>query len=269
MRKMHFDTWLRMAPLMLMAVLLAGCPMVSSITAGDNVELTPATGTGNVIISATVEQGPKGDTGATGATGPQGPVGPAGPSGPVGLAGPTGATGPQGPVGPAGATGPKGDTGATGATGPVGTQGVPGPGLPVGTIVAYWGTIAPSGWLICQGQSIAGMSEYAALRQLCGDTVPDLRGLFLRGAGQNSDANLQYSDANTSLGGTQVDTFKSHGHSFSFHSANTGGAGPNNYLLGAFSYYPTPDNSVSQSVGPVGGNETHPKNMCVTYIIKY
>lgn len=46
---------------------------------------------------------------------------------------------------------------------------------PVGTINAYAGATAPTGWLLCNGTSTAG---YAALAALVGATTPDMRGLF-------------------------------------------------------------------------------------------
>ena len=46
---------------------------------------------------------------------------------------------------------------------------------PVGTINAYAGATAPTGWLLCNGTSTSG---YAALAALVGATTPDMRGLF-------------------------------------------------------------------------------------------
>jgi microcystin-dependent protein len=46
---------------------------------------------------------------------------------------------------------------------------------PVGTINAYAGATAPTGWLLCNGTSTTG---YAALAALVGATTPDMRGLF-------------------------------------------------------------------------------------------
>ena len=47
--------------------------------------------------------------------------------------------------------------------------------VPVGTINAYAGATAPTGWLLCNGTSTTG---YAALAALVGATTPDMRGLF-------------------------------------------------------------------------------------------
>lgn len=70
---------------------------------------------------------------------------------------------------------------------------------PVGSISAFGGSEAPSGWLLCQGQAVS-RTTYAELFSIIGTSfgsgdgsttfnVPDLRGEFLRGAGTNSHAN--------------------------------------------------------------------------------
>jgi hypothetical protein len=52
-------------------------------------------------------------------------------------------------------------------------------GVPVGTIVAYFATTAPDGWLFCNGQAIPADSKYDALRVVVtGNNMPDLRGRF-------------------------------------------------------------------------------------------
>lgn len=57
--------------------------------------------------------------------------------------------------------------------------------VPVGAIFPFYGTIAPSGWLICNGQSFSS-TTYPALYALLGSTnVPDLRNKTLMGANPN------------------------------------------------------------------------------------
>ena len=50
--------------------------------------------------------------------------------------------------------------------------------VPVGTINAYAGATAPTGWLLCNGTSTTG---YTTLAALVGSTTPDLRGHTLVG----------------------------------------------------------------------------------------
>ena len=67
---------------------------------------------------------------------------------------------------------------------------------PIGTINAYGGATAPDGWMLCQGQALS-RTDYADLFAVIGTAfgsgdgsttfnVPDFRGEFLRGAGDNS-----------------------------------------------------------------------------------
>jgi microcystin-dependent protein len=86
--------------------------------------------------------------------------------------------------------------------------------VPVGTISAYAGVTAPTGWLLCDGTSTTG---YTALAALVGATTPDMRGRFpigdnvtlsLLGTGGSttiSEANLpSHAHANTATAATSV-----------------------------------------------------------------
>ncbi|MFH2124141.1 MAG: phage tail protein [Pseudomonadota bacterium] len=123
---------------------------------------------------------------------------------------------------------------------------------PVGTIVAYWGATAPDGWLLCDGSTIE--TQYVNLIALVGSTVPDLRGVFLRGldAGKSLDPNRV-------LGSYQADEFKSHTHRYH----NQVGGDHNGYNpAGGWE-------GGDHDTGAAGGSETRPKNIAVNYIIKY
>lgn len=52
--------------------------------------------------------------------------------------------------------------------------------LPTGSVVMFASTIAPTGWLLCDGRSTTGYPQLAAI---VGATVPDLRNRFIVGAG--------------------------------------------------------------------------------------
>jgi microcystin-dependent protein len=86
--------------------------------------------------------------------------------------------------------------------------------VPVGSISAYAGVTAPTGWLLCDGTSTSG---YTALAALVGATTPDMRGRFpigdnatltLLGTGGSttiSEANLPvHRHANTASAATSV-----------------------------------------------------------------
>ena len=78
------------------------------------------------------------------------------------------------------------------------------PGIPTGTVLSIMGTVAPKGYLICDGSeyeisSHSNLAEYikeqfGSYNYFGGDgtttfKVPDLRGEFLRGTGTNSHSN--------------------------------------------------------------------------------
>jgi microcystin-dependent protein len=67
--------------------------------------------------------------------------------------------------------------------------------VPVGTITAYAGATAPTGWLLCDGTSTTG---YTALAALVGATTPDFRGRFL--IGDNASLTLLGTGGSTTIG---------------------------------------------------------------------
>jgi len=136
--------------------------------------------------------------------------------------------------------------------------------VPVGTIVAYWGATAPAGWLICDGSSIP--SGYTALRAMAGNTTPDLRNMFLRGK-----------PSNRAIGNYEVDTIKSHDHSYwdvFFSEASMFFSGskisvPENVGNSNSLDHDNVGFQMPRTTGADGLSETRPKNIAVNYIIKY
>jgi microcystin-dependent protein len=102
---------------------------------------------------------------------------------------------------------------------------------PVGSIIAYMGTNAPPGWLLCNG-AIVPRSQYPALWAVIGNSsggdnvsfrLPDTRGIFLRGrdAGQGRDPDAAIrgpfdtgGNPGDAVGSYQGDSFKQHTHTF-------------------------------------------------------
>jgi microcystin-dependent protein len=170
-------------------------------------------------------------------------------------------------------------------------------GVPTGTIMAYVGTTAPAGWLLCDGAAIPDNVYHAQLRTLLGSAnVPDLRGMFLRGAGSG---NLSNTNGVTRPGPNakqvQVDALKTHNHSVNLNTANGGvhnhtgnvagvwndyGGGSGGSFKGAtdfaFRYGPLNINNSGDHSHTVSGNtgnsetaaQTNPINYGVNYIIK-
>jgi len=83
--------------------------------------------------------------------------------------------------------------------------------FPAGTVLAYAGATAPSGWLMCDGTAYSRTEyadAYAAIGVLYGAgngsttfNVPDLRGVFMRGSGTNGTSNYGGVTGHTPAGG--------------------------------------------------------------------
>jgi len=67
-------------------------------------------------------------------------------------------------------------------------------GVPPGTVVAFYGALAPEGWLLCDGNLIPEGEQYDALRTLVGPRTPDLRGRMILMADPTATV-LAHSDA--------------------------------------------------------------------------
>ena len=100
-------------------------------------------------------------------------------------------------------------------------------GVPTGTIMAYIGNTAPTGWLLCDGASFPDNVYYAQLKALLGSTTaPDLRGLFLRGVGA---ATGYTGKAGPSLKTVQTDGLSAHNHGVG--SLQTAAAGSHDHAI--------------------------------------
>ena len=136
-------------------------------------------------------------------------------------------------------------------------------GVPVGTIISWPVAQNPHdfqnsdgtyNWLECNGQSF-NTTVYPELFALVGPTVPDLRGLFLRGLGGNSAA----------LGVKQDDMVGPHDHIVSIRDGDGGGSGTpafdeTNSPWGWINFRTTAGNNM--------GAETRPKNQAVRYLMR-
>ncbi|MDX6768917.1 MAG: phage tail protein [Elusimicrobiota bacterium] len=152
--------------------------------------------------------------------------------------------------------------------------------LPVGSIVAYATSTAPSGWLECDGAAYS-TTAYATLYSSIGCTwgcsgsnfnVPDLRGVFLRGWNHNASTSTYIGDQDAvsrstisvggrdgdNVGSYQNDAFRSHFHTgvADVSPSVTGPEGAGTNL------------ATSGQTDAAGGNETRPKNAYVLFLIK-
>ena len=150
-------------------------------------------------------------------------------------------------------------------------------GNPPGTIIAFAGSTAPTGYLVCDGsvindvpaQDIQGVvADFRTLRNVLGTsfspngsdvTLPDLRGEFLRGW----SAGKIGVDSGRVFGSNQGQEIQSHDH--------TGPAGPADTEFDGANYgggNRTGESGVYATNG-TGGNETRPRNVAILYCIKF
>lgn len=166
--------------------------------------------------------------------------------------------------------------------------------VPIGTIVAWAGnkTLLPEGWLICNGDKISS-TKYRELCEVLSDrwgpttvnnnvikeaSLPDLRGMFLRGVNEGRTGQYADPDANNSrdyengnkpssfksneVGSYQADKFENHTHKYA-----TANGGTNKVS------YPSKDagtmaNMQENNTTSEGGSETRPNNAYVYWIIR-
>ena len=133
-------------------------------------------------------------------------------------------------------------------------------GVPVGTIVMYGGSTAPSGWQLCDGAT----PQTTALQTLLGgsgQTVPDLRDRFIVGAGNNYTLKA--------TGGSKDAVVVEHKHTTSFDGNKYfPGAGTTNIGYGGAGGYPADVFSMDNE-GVSGTDKNLPPYYALTYIIKY
>lgn len=163
-------------------------------------------------------------------------------------------------------------------------------GVPTGSIMPFIGTVAPEGWVLCNGAALPVTAK--ALIAMVGNNAPNLQGMFLRGTG-TSPVNNQ---AGPALKATQNEDFKSHSHGNG--TLTTDIAGNHNHTDGVFDRIlrqngggttdgldnsaTEPDvstsvkmkdagdhkHTISGVIASSGGSETRPINYGVNYIIK-
>jgi microcystin-dependent protein len=155
---------------------------------------------------------------------------------------------------------------------------------PVGSVIAFAGASAPSGWLLCQGQLIS-KATYASLWVIIGDTylngrtadasnfyIPDLREFYIKGAGQN----FTYTKKYTYSGGNALGTFLDqevlpHYHTYTDKGDGnvTRTPGPNDCANNNTRTTNT-DYAVYHADGTLMiSNENRPQSLVLNYIIKH
>jgi len=137
--------------------------------------------------------------------------------------------------------------------------------VPAGAIMAFNSATCPTGWILADGNS----------------ETPDLRGIFIRGAGQSGS----YQDAagnyyNATYGEYQNDSFQAWQLGVTGYYAYMANANNYNTIGGASNFAPFYASTTAQSTGgwramndgthgtPRTGNETRPANIALIYCMK-
>ncbi len=130
-------------------------------------------------------------------------------------------------------------------------------GTPAGAISSFYLSNCPNGWILADGNS----------------STPDLRGIFVRGAGISGtykDANGNYFTA--TYGEYQNDSFQGHIHNYYASSAGGVSATPQDYSGNRPNNMNTYDTGAPVTHGPSGtlrtGGETRPANLALIYCMK-
>ena len=168
-------------------------------------------------------------------------------------------------------------------------------GVPTGSIMPFIGTVAPRGWILCDGRALPGTAT-ELITLLGSNNAPDLRGMFIRGAGTNSNSSYS-TNIGPDLKVIQADSLKSHLHASGTLITDTKGAhnhssttnmnllvkmdtnftaaavdrSDNELNLGPGLIIPMDGNHthiISGSTATTGFRETRPVNYGVNYIIK-
>lgn len=163
---------------------------------------------------------------------------------------------------------------------------------PVGTIIPFGSVTPPQGFLYCDGSAVS-RAQYSKLFTTIGTSygsgdgsttfnLPDLRGVFLRGAGSQTFGSVTYSGT---LGTKQNDQFQTHGHNISdpghdhtISLVNQGSPTRNFTTLGTDTHVTIPTGNTNNSITNISvttpnsgrtGSETYPANVSVAYHICY
>jgi len=147
--------------------------------------------------------------------------------------------------------------------------------LPAGAVMPFAMNSAPAGWLAADGTAVS-RSTYAALFSAIGTTygvgdgsttfaLPDLRGIFVRGSGEQMINGITY---NKTFAAKEGDAFQGHTHQTGQTLAGSGGqawaGGPFGLRTGNH-----PVIELSGFGAPRTATETRPANIALLYCIKF
>ena len=143
---------------------------------------------------------------------------------------------------------------------------------PPGAVVSFASSVAPVGYLECDGRSVS-RATYPELFDAIGTTygdgdgsttflLPDLRGEFIRGW-----AHGKSTDSGRALGSFQEDAIEFHDHDTL--SSALEGTDDNILYSGGRTSTTPPMNTVTTNDNKRGASETRPRNIAMMYCIKF
>ena len=154
--------------------------------------------------------------------------------------------------------------------------------LPAGAVMSFARATAPAGWLIANGNAVPNGSGtvqgvtadfsalYAAVSTSFGTagTLPDLRGIFVRGSGEQDISGITYSKT---FAAKEGDALQGHWHATQ-HTINASGSSGSG-ALAAGSGWGTTSVRAATTDGANGtprtASETRPANIALLYCIKF
>lgn len=126
-----------------------------------------------------------------------------------------------------------------------------------------------TGWVLMDGGSCAG-SVYASVTG--STTVPDARGMVLRGKNNGRADGNQNPDGDSTLGTFQDHQYSQHKHSLTGAVTTNGGPYPGLLVSGGngivVNFANILGNEISAAMGNNGGNETRMRNITVNHFIR-
>ncbi len=141
--------------------------------------------------------------------------------------------------------------------------------IPVGSIQMYMGGDAPTGWLICNGQSFDELIYSDLYALLGGNSTPNFKGRFALGARPwPVDPGTTNFELNTTGGEEEhtltINEMPSHNHSIQYREAEEQGSGNDYSDLGGTAT----SSSNTDDTGGGGAHNNMPPYLVVNYIIK-
>lgn len=134
--------------------------------------------------------------------------------------------------------------------------------IPIGGVIAWPTSSVPTNYLECDGSTFSA-GTYAALNTLLGgNTLPDLRGEFVRGWDNSRGV-----DSGRAILSTQAGQMPSHTHNVYTHAGDPAGSTANG-AGGGDTVNTVTDGVTSATGGTSNSSETRPRNVAFMYVMR-